>query len=121
MKTGRGKWIILFALSCSTGFFAWRYYLAERQFAAASFVHHQIETTQKSYIDGVSDVRSLAMRLNFLRGYYEHEMQFVTHPVLRESLERNYRQTLTNAMVVLRGLTNDLGNDPDAWIDRYGK
>ena len=36
-------------------------------------------------------------------------------------LERDYRQTLTNAVVAFRRLsTNDFGDDPKVWIKAYG-
>ncbi len=121
MNRRSAYWIAIAILLCSTGFFAWRYLAVERQLVAASFIRHQIETTQQGYIDSAPDVRSLAVRLNFLHGYFEHEIQYVDHPVLRRSLERDYRLVVTNAVVALRNLTNDLGADPTVWIDAYGK
>ena len=121
MKSQRGHWIVIFVLVCMTGYFAWRYLTLQRQLATASFIQHQIDTTQRSYVVGASDVRGLALRLNFLRGYFDEQILAVDDPVLRRSLERDYRETLTNAMIALRGLTNDLGDDLDVWIETYGQ
>ena len=105
---------------CCTGYLAWRHFLVERELATAAFIQFQIDTTQQSYIDLVTNETGLALRLAFLCGYFEHEIRHVHHPVLRRSLERDYRQTLTNAVVVFRKLaTNDLGSDPTAWIKAY--
>jgi hypothetical protein len=112
---------IIVLLSCSTAFFGYRYFSTEREFVAASFIHHQIDTTQHDFIDTQPNVSALAFRLAFLAGYFDHHIPSVRHPVLRHCLERDYWQLRTNALITFRRLTNDLGDDVDIWIQTYGK
>lgn len=112
---------IILVLVGSTGFFAYRYFAVQQELVAASFIQHQIDSTQHDFIDTQPDVRGLALRLAFLGGYFDHHIQSVRHPVLRRGLERDYAQTRTNALITFRRLTNDLGDDLNVWIATYTK
>ncbi len=119
----RGHRISIIAiLLCLTAAFAFWQLRAKRQSTIATFIQHQLDGTQRNFIDTPNpSVRGLAFRLDFLTGYFEHYIQSVHDPELRGRLEHDYARTRTNALVVLRRLTNDLGDDLSVWIETYGK
>ena len=86
----------------------------------AWFIDAQCRTTQESFIDESIDPRALALRLDFLMGYYEAHSKVLHGSRLESIVLRGYQQTLTNAVAAFRSrTTNDLGGDPRAWIERY--
>ena len=62
----------------------------------------------------------LVIRLDFLMGYYDHYSKPLAGSPIKWMIQREYQQTLTNAVALLRSqTTNDLGSDPRAWIRKY--
>jgi hypothetical protein len=99
---------------------AWRCFASYRQMVTAGFIDSQCETTQKMFIDQRPNPPALAHRLKFLIGYYEHYSRTLRGAPIAQATERAYHQTLTNAVLAFRRWsTNDLGNDPRAWIQKY--
>jgi hypothetical protein len=98
----------------------WRWFLAYRQMATAAFIGSQCETTERMFIDQQLDPEALAQRLAFLMGYYEGCSDTLRGSPIAEITEQRYHQTLTNAVLAFRRWsTNDLGNDPRDWIEKY--
>lgn len=63
----------------------------------------------------------LALRLEFLVGYYDAHSKSLAGSRLESIARRDYQQTLSNAVALFRSQsTNDLGDDPQAWIQKYG-
>ena len=113
------KWISGFLL-CAALLLAWRWLVHYRQMVTLAFIHSQCETTQKDFIEGQTDPRSLALRLDFLMGYYDYYSKTLNGSPAAHVVWRNYCQTLTNAVNAFRQMTtNDLGSDPRAWIRKY--
>ena len=84
------------------------------------FIQYQCEKTQTDFINGQTDPRSLALRLDFLMGYYDHYSKKLNGSPEAQVVWQHYCQTLTNAVKAFRQMTtNDLGNDPRAWIEKY--
>ena len=109
-------------LLCISLFLAWRYWVLFGQQVAADFIEKQCRFTQESFIDGSPDTEALAARLDFLMGYYGAYSKALAGSHLERIVRRDYEQTLTNALAVFRHVTtNDLGSDPRAWIQKYGK
>lgn len=104
---------LLLALGC------WRLY---QQSVSASFIERECVFTQ-NLIDQPPDgfvPEGLAMRLDFLMGYYNTHDKTLTGSPIEWMVERDYQRTLTNALVLFRShATNDLGSDPRAWIQKY--
>lgn len=118
----RAYQFIVGGLICVVLFLAWRLLMAERQAMTAASIDFQCETTQQMFIAEHSDPDpvALAMRLEFLVGYYEGYSRTLTGTPLAKVVERSYRQTLTNAVHAFRSWnTNDLGSDPQVWIKQY--
>gem|GEM_PF-5609835 len=64
----------------------------------------------------------LAIRLDFLMGYYDHYSKPLAGSPIEWMVQRDYQQTLTNAVALFRSqTTNDFGSDPQAWIQHYDK
>ena len=64
--------------------------------------------------------QGLALRLDFLIGYYDAWHKSLVGSQLEWVVSRDYQQTLTNAVTLFRSqTTNDLGSDPQAWIKKY--
>jgi hypothetical protein len=107
-------------LVCLLALVTWRYSVQSRQMVWAWFIDAQCRTTQESFIDEAIDPRALALRLDFLMGYYEAHSKALAGSRLESIIRRGYQQTLTNAVEAFRSMTtNDLGGDPRAWIERY--
>jgi hypothetical protein len=88
---------------------------------AAYFIDEQCRTTQEHYIGAESTPEALALRVDFLMGYYDAYSKSLAGSRLKQVVRWEYEQTLTNALACFRQLTtNDLGADPRAWIKRYG-
>ena len=103
-------------------FLVWRLWLAEREAMTAAFIDYQCQTTQQMFIERQSDPVALAVRLDFLVGYYQGYSRTLTGTPLAKVVERSYCQTLTNAVQAFRSwTTNDLGDDPQVWIKQYVK
>jgi hypothetical protein len=99
---------------------AWRYWIQSRQLVWAWFIDAQCRTTQESYIEKSSNPRALALRLDFLMGYYEVHSKVLAGSRLESMVRSQYQQTLTNVVAAFRSTTtNDLGDDPRAWIQKY--
>jgi hypothetical protein len=108
-------------LLCLVLFLAWRAFMDHRRMLTAAFIDFQCDTTQKTFIEHQTDPVALAMRLEFLMGYYEGHSRTLSGTPLAKVVERGYHQTLTNAVVAFRSWsTNDLGDDPRVWIKKYG-
>jgi hypothetical protein len=68
------------------------------------------------------DVSASITQLEFLVGYYEARSNTLAGSSLEQIVRRDYEQAVASALAVLRrGTTNDLGSDPHAWIQRYGR
>ena len=114
--------VIVAVLLCISLFLAWRCWVLFGQQVAADFIEKQCRFTQESFIDGPPDTEALAARLEFLMGYYSAYSKELAGSHLERIVRRDYEQTLTNALAVFRReATNDLGSDPRAWIQKYGK
>ncbi len=88
---------------------------------AVSLIDFQCKTTQEMFIEQQSDPAALAFRLEFLMSYYNHWSRTLSGTPLAEVAERSYYRTLINAVLAFRSWsTNDLGNDPHAWVKKYG-
>ena len=114
------KWIAC-VLLCLVVVLAWQSFVMYKQMVNAAFIHSQCETTQKEFIDDHVDPRALAQRLEFLVGYYNYYSKTLDGSQIAHIVWRNYCQTLTNSVTAFRlATTNDLGNDPKLWIQKYG-
>jgi hypothetical protein len=112
--------IALVTLVFLLAFVTWRHWMQSRQMVWASFIDAQCRTTQESFIDESIDPGALALRLDFLMGYYEAHSKVLAGSRLESIVRRGYQQTLTHAVAAFRSMTtNDLGSDPRAWIERY--
>ncbi len=114
------------ALVCALVILAWRSWVLFGQVVTASLIDHECRITQESFtyfpLSSTRDPVHLARDLEFLVGYYEGCSNQLAGSRLERIVRRDYEQTLTNALAILRReTTNDLGSDPHAWIERYGK
>lgn len=95
-----------------------------RQQISARFIDQQCMITQ-DMVEHPGDgfvPEGLVMRLDFLMGYYDHYSKPLAGSPIKWMVQREYQQTLTNAVDLLRSqTTNDLGSDPRAWIRKYEK
>jgi hypothetical protein len=86
----------------------------------ANLIDEQCQITQKNYINEPTDPGMLALRLDFLMGYYDGHIKTLEGSRLQWMVWHEYQQTLTNAVAAFRSTsTNDLGDDPRAWIKNY--
>jgi hypothetical protein len=115
------KWSAV-VLLCLVLFLAWQWYISYGQMVAAAFIDGQCASTQESYIDGPRrDPEGLAQQLEFLMAYYDYYSRSLKGSPIARITERGYQRTLTNAVIAFRSwTTNDLGNDPRVWIQKYG-
>jgi hypothetical protein len=68
-----------------------------------------------------SDLKGVAHQVEFLMGYYDEYRNSLVGSQFERIVRRDCQQTLTNAIAVFRSqTTNDLGNDPKVWIQKYG-
>ncbi len=116
----------LAVLACVAVFFAWRWWVLLGHEVAAGFVDYECETTEDLcrnwHLIENRDASSLAMRLQFLMGYYESRSNMLAGSRLQRMVRRNYEQAVTNVLDTLRRETGeDLGSDPHAWIKKYEK
>ena len=89
-----------------------------RQMVTAAFIDAQCENTQL-YID-TEDPRALAYHVGFLIDYYDGWSKTLAGSPIAKIARRDYQQALTNAVTAFRRMsTNDLGSDPQAWIQKY--
>jgi len=111
------------ALLCVTGFLAWKCWHLSGEVVWADYIEKQCVITQDMLThppEGFGP-RDLAERLRFLMGYYSAHQASVGSQV-GWIVKRDYERTLTNAVALFRNLTtNDLGSDPEAWIQKYGR
>ncbi len=119
------KWSVA-VLLCVAVFFGWRCWVLFGQVVTADFVDKECKITQDLCRDYPlmtnGDASFLAMRLEFLMGYYESRSNTLAGSRLEQIVRRDYEQALTTLLDTLRReTTNDLGSDPHAWIQKYGK
>ncbi|MEK7707591.1 MAG: hypothetical protein AAB380_06315 [Verrucomicrobiota bacterium] len=119
------KWGIAILL-CVTIFFGWRSWVLFGQAVTADFIDKECKITEGLFRDfplqTAEDKKALAWRLEFLIGYYESRSNILAGSHLEQIVRRDYEQALTNALIAFRReATNDLGSDPRAWIQKYGK
>lgn len=119
------KWSVA-GLLCVGVFLGWRCWVLFGQVVTADFVDKECKNTEDLCRDYAQmsdrDPSFLAMRLEFLTGYYESRSNTLAGSRLAQIVRRDYDQALTNVLAILRReATNDLGNDPHAWIQKYGK
>lgn len=108
------------ALLCVVLFLAWSWWGLFRQVIPAYFIDMQCRITQDTFIDRSHDPQALALRLHFLMDYYDERGKGLVGSRLERMVQREYQQTLTNAVGAFRKMTtNDLGGDPRAWIKKY--
>ena len=101
-------------------FLAWRCFSLYSQMVNAAFISHQCENVG-DYANAISNPASLGNDLNFLVGYCELNNKSL-NPRIHRVVYRDYQRALTNVLAQLRVITtNDLGEDPRAWIEKYGK
>ena len=109
-------------LACIVLFLGWCCWHLYGELVSASFVERQCMITQ-DMVDHPADnfvPQGLAMRLDFLMGYYDYYGRPLRGSPIEWIVQRDYQQTLTNAVVLFRSqTTNDLGSDPKAWIKKY--
>ena len=114
--------LFIFILLCVFVFLVWRHWSSESQKTQFDFIEKQCVITQ-GMIDHPPDgfvPTGLALRLEFLMGYYEAHSKSLKGSPLESVAARDYQQTLTNAIALFRSeTTNDLGGDPRAWIKKY--
>ena len=116
----RAHKIMIAVLVCLLGLLAWRYWVLSGQVVWAEFIDAQCHTTQEAFIDVPSKPDALALRLDFLMGYYQAHSKALAGSGLEEMVRREYERTVTNAVVCFRNITtNDLGADPREWIKKY--
>ena len=112
--------IVIGFLLCIVLLLGWSYWRLSGQVVWTYFIDAQCRTTQESFIDASPDPRALALRLDFLMGYYGAHSKALVGSHLEQIVRREYEQTLTNAVAAFRSMTtNDLGGDPRAWIQKY--
>jgi len=113
---------VIVVLLCVSVLLAWCCWHLYGQTVSASFIERECKFTQ-DMIDHPADgfvPRGLAMRLDFLMGYYDSCHKPLVGSHLDWIVSRDYQQTLTNAVTLFRSqTTNDLGSDPRAWIKQY--
>jgi hypothetical protein len=113
--------LIITLLLCVSFFLAWRYWSSKSQKTWFDFIEKQCVITQ-DMIDHPPDgfvPTGLALRLEFLMGYYEAHSRSLKGSPFESVATRDYQQTLTNAIALFRRqTTNDLGGDPRAWIEK---
>jgi hypothetical protein len=118
----KGYKLSIFILFGVIGFLIWRCWVLSRQSLWAVQIEQQCKITQeilKSPPDNFGPA-DLAQRLDFFTGYYDAHSNSLTGSLLAEMVHRNYQQTVTNVVTEFRRITtNDLGNDPKAWIKKY--
>ena len=110
------------ALLCVSVLLAWCYCHLYGQLVSASFIESECKFTQ-DMIDHPADgfvPKGLAMRLDFLMGYYDSRHKSLVGSQVEWIVSRDYQQTLTNAVTLFRSqTTSDLGGDPRVWIHKY--
>jgi hypothetical protein len=100
---------------------AWRWFSLYRQMVTAAFISAQCELTEE-HLAEESDAALLAHDLGFLTAYYEANSKTLAGSPIYRVVQRDYEHALTNSLARFRRVTtNDLGGDPRAWIQRYGK
>lgn len=119
------KWSIAILL-CIAASFGWQCWVLFGQVVAANFIDKECKITHElcsdSALPTTRDSSFLALRLDFLVGYYESCSNTLVGSHLEQIVRRDYEHALTNILAVLRRqTTNDLGSDPRAWIQKYGK
>ena len=62
--------IVIGFLLCIVLLLGWSYWRLSGQVVWTYFIDAQCRTTQESFIDASPDPRALALRLDFLMGYY---------------------------------------------------
>jgi hypothetical protein len=114
--------LVVIVLVCVSVLLAWCCWHFYGQTVSASFIERQCMITQ-DMIDHPADgfvPQGLAVRLDFLMGYYDYYGRPLRGSPIEWVVSRDYQQTLTNAVTLFRSqTTNDLGSDPRAWIKKY--
>jgi len=119
------KWSIA-VLLCIVGLFGWRCWVLFGQVVAADFIDKECKITEELCTDfpltTPRDVSFLAMNLEFLMGYYESRSNTFVGSHLEQTVRRDYEHAITTALATLRReTTNDLGDNPRTWIQKYGR
>jgi hypothetical protein len=113
------KWTIGI-LACIVLFLAWRCFILYRERVAAAFISYECEITDQ-VSSSASDPEALAGRVYFLELYYQDHSKALIGSPLNRVVERNYQFSLTNAVSAFRRITtNDLGDDINVWLKKYG-
>jgi hypothetical protein len=112
---------VIVAQLCIIVVLVWCWWNAYRQIVWAGFISRQCIITQDAIEHPSNDSLTwLALRLDFLMGYYDYHSRSLADSRLQETVRQQYEQTLTNAVAYFRSHSkNDLGSDPKAWIRRY--
>jgi hypothetical protein len=100
----------------------WNLHLAYTQIVSAYRVEQQCKIAQDiiNFPPDNSGPEAVAHQVEFLMGYYNEYSNALVGSRLEWIVRRDYQQTLTNAVAAFRSqTTNDLGSNPQAWIQKY--
>jgi hypothetical protein len=119
------RWTIGILL-CVTALLGWRWSIIFGQVVTADFIDKECKITDDSFrafpFPTTRDLAGPAQDLEFLISYYEARSNSLVGSHLEQIVRRDYEGALSNALAVFRReTTNDLGNDPRVWIQKYGK
>jgi hypothetical protein len=107
-------------LACAVVLLAWRCFTLYRQMITAAFISFECETTEKIAASEL-DPAVLAHHLEFLNTYYNGRMPILAGSGVYRVVQRDYQHSVSNTLAAFRRVTtNDLGDDPRAWIQKYG-
>ena len=136
LMSGRRLKIGLWIFVAMTILLGWRWFVARGEIISAHFIELQIANLEREVSDQVQ-IRNMekvgwvqraiddgphliAYQMAFLVGYYEYHKKELAHSQLEWIVRRDYQRAMTNAVALLRQqTTNDLGQDPQAWIRAY--
>jgi hypothetical protein len=115
--------LIVVLLLCIVFLLVWLCLKLYGQAVSARRVEQQCMIAQDiiSHSPDESGLKGVAHQVEFLMGYYDEYSNLLVGSQFERIVRRDYQQTLTNAMAVFHSqTTNDLGNDPKVWIQKYG-
>ncbi len=100
---------------------AWRCFRLEGQMFTAGSLSHDCEMVEDN--SGIrSDTAALAFDLARLTAEYEAASNTLTGSFVNRVVQRDYQHAVASCLTQFRRITtNDLGNDPRAWIQKYAK
>jgi hypothetical protein len=101
----------------------WNLHLTYAQIISAERVEQQCKIAQDIIKDAPLDngLEAVAHQVEFLMQYHDEYSNALVGSRLDGIVRRDYQQTLTNAVAFFRSkTTNDLGGNPQAWIQNYG-